>query len=90
MQDFFPTMMLKPNYACDDYHCRLRQKEHKEFLILNPVKEIVKQEEVTVVHEENDWGKFDLIFNCWIFIKTKLPSMTLRYFFGGWVWTCWY
>ena len=64
MQDFFPTMMLKPNYACDDYHCRLRQKEHKEFLILNPVKEIVKQEEVTVVHEENDWGKFDLIFNC--------------------------
>lgn len=56
MQDFFPTMMMKPNDGCDDYYCRLRQKEHKEALALNPVKETVLEEAVVVVHEDNEWG----------------------------------
>ncbi len=57
MQDFFPTMMMKPNDGCDDYHCRLRQKEQQESLALNPVKEVVAEEVAAVVHEENEWGK---------------------------------
>lgn len=56
MQDFFPTMMMKPNDSCDDYYCRLRQKEQKEALALNPEKESVMEEPTVVVHEENDWG----------------------------------
>ena len=59
MQDFFPTMMMKPNDGCDDSHshCRLRQKEQKESLALNPVREFVAEEVAAVVHEENEWGK---------------------------------
>ena len=56
MQDFFPTMMMKPNDSCDDYYCRLRQKEHKEALALNPVVAEAAAEQVAVVHEENEWG----------------------------------
>ena len=56
MQDFFPTMMMKPNDSCDDYYCRQRQKEQKEALALNPVKEVVVEETVVVVHEDNEWG----------------------------------
>ncbi|XP_032793274.1 ubiquitin-like modifier-activating enzyme 5 [Daphnia magna] len=56
MQDFFPTMMMKPNDGCDDYYCRLRQKEQRESLILNPVEETVSEEIAAVVHEDNEWG----------------------------------
>ena len=30
MDDFFPTMSLKPNQECDDYHCRHQQKVFAE------------------------------------------------------------
>lgn len=56
MQDFFPTMTMKPNDACDDYHCRLRQKEHQEYLALNPTVEVVAEEAAAVIHEDNEWG----------------------------------
>nr|CAG4637823.1 EOG090X07G2 [Chydorus sphaericus] len=56
MQDFFPKMTMKPNDACDDSYCRIRQEEHKNFLALNPVVEEAEKKEVAVVHEENDWG----------------------------------
>ena len=49
-------MMMKPNDSCDDYYCRQRQKEQKEALALNPVKEVVVEETVVVVHEDNQWG----------------------------------
>ncbi len=26
MDDFFPTMTMKPNPDCDDYHCKQQQK----------------------------------------------------------------
>ena len=55
MQDFFPTMMMKPNDSCDDSFCRQRQREQRERAIRNPVVEVVKVE-AAVVHEENDWG----------------------------------
>ena len=29
MQDFFPTMSMKPNPACDDRNCVSRQKEYE-------------------------------------------------------------
>ncbi|KAK6491854.1 ubiquitin-like modifier-activating enzyme 5 [Huso huso] len=29
MQDFFPTVVIKPNTQCDDRHCRKQQKEYK-------------------------------------------------------------
>jgi len=56
MQDFFPTMSMKPNETCDDSFCRQRQKENKEFKLLNPVAEEEIKEEEQVVHESNDWG----------------------------------
>lgn len=60
MQDFFPKMTMKPNDACDDSYCRIRQEEHKKFLALNPVVEEAEKKEVAVVHEENDWGTVNL------------------------------
>jgi len=57
LEDFFPTMALKPNETCDNYQCTQRQAEYKEKLKNNP--EIAKEEtsEIEeVVHEDNEWG----------------------------------
>jgi len=52
LQDFFPTMSMKPNPSCDDSFCVKRQQEFKCL----PKIESVTVEEVEVVHEDNDWG----------------------------------
>ena len=57
MQDFFPTISMKPNESCDDSYCRQRQEEWKQFLLLNPVAKEETVEEVNIVHEDNEWGK---------------------------------
>ncbi|XP_048579723.1 ubiquitin-like modifier-activating enzyme 5 isoform X2 [Nematostella vectensis] len=57
MQDFFPTMSMKPNPTCDDRSCQKRQLDYQEALAAKPPTENDKpQEEEEVVHEENDWG----------------------------------
>jgi len=56
MEDFFPTMRMKPNEACDDSFCRQRQEERKAFKLLNPIVEEQIKEETHVIHETNDWG----------------------------------
>ena len=33
LQDFFPTMSMKPNPQCDDCHCRKQQEEFQVRLI---------------------------------------------------------
>ncbi len=58
MDDFFPTMAMKPNPQCSSSHCRLRQEEHRKYLEAHPLP--VEQEEVVkdeVVHDDNEWGK---------------------------------
>ncbi|XP_062926139.1 ubiquitin-like modifier-activating enzyme 5 isoform X2 [Mobula hypostoma] len=55
MQDFFPTMMMKPNPNCDDQICRLRQKEYKEKETEQPKDKLVEEEE-QIKHENNVWG----------------------------------
>merc|ERR1719228_1426057 len=60
MQDFFPTMTLKPNKDCDEYHCRKNQKKFME----EEAERLKNQPEVAetevaideVLHEENEWG----------------------------------
>ena len=56
MLDFFPTMSMKPNPGCDEYHCVKRQKERAKHLEENPVIDLDFEVEETVVHEDNDWG----------------------------------
>lgn len=54
LEDFFPTMILKPNPDCDDSICRQRQKEFSEKI---PVKDVTKETiPKEVIHEENEWG----------------------------------
>lgn len=55
LQDFFPTMSMKPNPQCDDNHCQRQQKEYqiREASKPKPVEEV--KEEEKIVHEE-DWG----------------------------------
>ncbi|XP_028605992.2 ubiquitin-like modifier-activating enzyme 5 isoform X2 [Podarcis muralis] len=55
MQDFFPSMTMKPNPQCDDRNCRHQQEEYKKKAAENPKVEVIEQEE-EIVHEENDWG----------------------------------
>lgn len=55
MQDFFPTMSMKPNPQCDDRHCRKQQEEYKKKVAALPRQEVVQAEE-EVVHEDNEWG----------------------------------
>jgi len=56
MLDFFPTMSMKPNPGCDEYHCVKRQKERAKHLEENPVIDLDFEVEEAVVHEDNDWG----------------------------------
>ncbi|XP_064411014.1 ubiquitin-like modifier-activating enzyme 5 isoform X2 [Latimeria chalumnae] len=55
MQDFFPTMAMKPNPYCDDKNCRKHQEEYKKKEATRPAKKVVIEEE-QVLHEENEWG----------------------------------
>lgn len=55
MQDFFPTMAMKPNTQCNDRHCRRQQEEYKKKEAERPKVEVVQEEE-EVVHEDNEWG----------------------------------
>ncbi|XP_018404446.1 PREDICTED: ubiquitin-like modifier-activating enzyme 5 [Cyphomyrmex costatus] len=53
MEDFFPTMTLRPNPNCDDAYCKQRQKEYL-------IKPKIQQKQTTIiekpVHEDNEWG----------------------------------
>ena len=52
LQDFFPTMNMKPNPNCDDLFCLKRQKEFEEI----PKEINLDEYKEEVVHEDNDWG----------------------------------
>lgn len=56
MQDFFPTMFMKPNPQCDDKNCRKQQEEYKKRAAALPTQEAAPKEEAEVVHEDNEWG----------------------------------
>lgn len=56
MLDFFPTMSMKPNEACDEYFCRQRQIEFAAEMASRPKEVIEEVTDSAVVHEENDWG----------------------------------
>ncbi|RWS15317.1 ubiquitin-like modifier-activating enzyme 5 [Dinothrombium tinctorium] len=56
LQDFFPTMKMKPNPQCEDSFCRLRQKEFSEKKLIEPVISEDNVKEGSIVHEDNEWG----------------------------------
>lgn len=53
MEDFFPTMYLKPNDSCDDSFCRSRQSEYAAKPKIESCTESTIEQPL---HEENDWG----------------------------------
>ncbi|RMC05287.1 hypothetical protein DUI87_18474 [Hirundo rustica rustica] len=55
MQDFFPTMSMKPNPQCSDHNCRKQQENYKKKEAARPKEEVIEKEE-EIVHEDNDWG----------------------------------
>jgi len=55
MEDFFPSMVLKPNPNCDDGNCVKLQAEWAERVRLAPAPAEAAPEEA-VVHEENEWN----------------------------------
>ncbi|XP_078344173.1 ubiquitin-like modifier-activating enzyme 5 isoform X2 [Oculina patagonica] len=58
MQDFFPSMMLKPNPGCEEMVCQQRQKEYQESDEAKREEKVAttNEEEEEVKHEDNDWG----------------------------------
>jgi len=57
MQDFFPTMTMKPNPQCDNKPCRTQQAIYQEKLLSSPKEEVKpKEEEIKIVHDDNEWG----------------------------------
>ena len=56
LQDFFPTMSMKPNETCDDIYYRQRQREYEELQAEFPDVEQVEIVETSVVHDDNEWG----------------------------------
>nr|XP_003476775.1 ubiquitin-like modifier-activating enzyme 5 [Cavia porcellus] len=55
MQDFFPTMSMKPNPQCEDRNCRKQQEEYQKKVVALPKQEAA-QEEDAIIHEDNEWG----------------------------------
>jgi len=53
MQDFFPTMSLKPNPNCDDRFCKERQKEFAAKPKVEYCEECIEEKPL---HEDNEWG----------------------------------
>lgn len=58
MQDFFPSMTLKPNPACEEKMCQQRQREYQES---EEAKQECEEKAVStadeeVRHEDNEWG----------------------------------
>ncbi|KAF7382680.1 hypothetical protein HZH66_013082 [Vespula vulgaris] len=54
LQDFFPTMVLKPNPNCEDNYCRQRQQEYQaKPKVEKPVEEV---SDTKPLHEDNEWG----------------------------------
>lgn len=60
MQDFFPSMTLKPNPACEEVVCHQRQREYQESDEAKKEEEeketAMKAEREEVIHEDNEWG----------------------------------
>ena len=56
MLDYFPTLSMKPNPQCDEYHCRKKQAEYQVELAARPKVEAAVVMEAAVVHEEDCWG----------------------------------
>lgn len=53
LQDFFPTMSMKPNENCDDRYCQRQQVEYKKREAARPKPVIEETKEEEVVHEDN-------------------------------------
>lgn len=53
LQDFFPTMSMKPNEQCDDNHCKRQQAEYKKREAAKPKVVVEETKEEEVVHEDN-------------------------------------
>lgn len=58
MQDFFPSMTLKPNPACEEVICHQRQREYQDSEEAKKEKEEKDETpaEEEVRHEDNEWG----------------------------------
>ncbi|CAG5130394.1 unnamed protein product, partial [Candidula unifasciata] len=57
LQDFFPTMRLRPNPNCDDTFCLKQQRLFQEREAAKPKDEVcAPQVEEAVVHDENEWS----------------------------------
>ncbi|KRT80202.1 hypothetical protein AMK59_8393 [Oryctes borbonicus] len=55
LNDFFPTMNMKPNPNCEDGYCKKRQEEYA--VKPKPEKrEALKAEKEEPIHEDNEWG----------------------------------
>lgn len=55
LQDFFPSMAMKPNPQCDDRNCQKQQAEYQKREALKPKVEVKEKKEEEVVHEDNEW-----------------------------------
>lgn len=61
LEDFFPTMLVRPNPQCEDFWCRKRQEEYAKRKLeeeKNKKEEIKAEKEEEIIHEENEWGEY--------------------------------
>jgi ubiquitin-like modifier-activating enzyme 5 len=71
LTDFFPTMRLRPNPACDNSYCQQRQAEAKAQP--RKGKESVgdsKLDDEEVTHEDNEWGMCS--YSYWLISAVQL------------------
>lgn len=71
LQDYFPTLKLRPNQNCDDANCR---KLQEEYAAKPQVEKVEEPKEEEPVHENNEWGNLSII----IFSKSRLSHRKFK------------
>ncbi|KAJ8019494.1 Ubiquitin-like modifier-activating enzyme 5 [Holothuria leucospilota] len=56
LQDFFPTMVMKPNSQCSSRYCIKRQEEFQKKLAAQPKEEIQEEVKEEIKHDSNEWA----------------------------------
>lgn len=53
LEDFFPSMAMKPNPECDDNNCKKQQEEYKKKEALKPKEEVKEIVDDSPIHDDN-------------------------------------
>lgn len=83
LEDFFPTMIVRPNPQCSDSWCKKRQAEYNAKKSQNDAckKDEPEPKKEEIVHEDNEWGMFKkFLYILWLVILYLISEIRYKFF----------